>query len=43
MGDVVQFRLFGVTTKHKVLKRNDSPGQPQTDFWVQKIVAGKDN
>jgi hypothetical protein len=37
-GDIVQFKLFGVLTQHTVLKRNNSPGEPQTDFWVQKIA-----
>jgi hypothetical protein len=34
--DLVQFRLFGNVTTCKVLKRRDSGGQAQTDFWVQQ-------
>ena len=38
-GDRVQFTLFGETVVCQVLKRRDSVGQPQTDFWAQQLTA----
>ncbi len=40
--DKVEFRLFGVKTVHQILKRRNNAGNPQTDFWAQK-VTGKDS
>ena len=36
--DLVQFTLFGVTVRGRVLKRRDSAASPQTDFWVMQLT-----
>jgi hypothetical protein len=41
-GDQVKFKLFGVNVVCRVLRRVNSPANPQIDFWAQKIVPGKD-
>ena len=38
-GDLVQFTLFGALTKCRIVKRRDSGGQPQTNFWAQQLTA----
>jgi hypothetical protein len=37
-GDLVQFTLFGVLVKCKILKRRDSGAQVQTDFWAMQLT-----
>jgi hypothetical protein len=41
-GDLVTFTLFGMLVKAKILKRRDSGGQVQTNFWAMQLTK-KDN
>jgi hypothetical protein len=38
----VEFRLFGVLTKNKVLKQRNNPASPQAKYWAQNWT-GKDS
>jgi hypothetical protein len=38
-GDIVQLKLFGVTTKNQVLRRRNNPANPQVEFWCQKVTS----
>jgi hypothetical protein len=37
-GDIVQFTLFGVTARARILKRRDNAANVQTDFWAMQLT-----
>lgn len=37
VNDFVQFKLFGVTVKYRVIKRRANAANPQTTFWTMQF------
>ena len=38
VNDFVQFKLFGVQAKYRVIRRRQNAANPQTVFWTQEFT-----